>query len=806
MTDTPPDRAATPSAPDVPPSSTPAAPPPLRPASPVRRTAARAARAGISLIWLVPLVALVATLALAWNAYNGRGTTVSVAFTDATGITPGETQLRFREIPVGQVKAVRFTSDLQKVIVDINVAKEVAQYIDDDAEFWIVRPQVSTQGISRLDTVLTGAFIEGFWDDQPGAVSEEIHVGLERPPLTRSNERGTWVVIAGDSANGMTEGAPIYYRGLPVGRMQNLRLADRDETVLADMFIEAPHDERLTTATVFWDVSGFSVGLGPQGVQLNVTSVTSLLQGGAEFATLNSGGEPVKPGHVFQLYPDRDTAQSQLFAGSPQDALRLTLLLPEAVRGLAEGADVQYQGLSVGRVTNLAVRQVPGENGAAPTTAQDITIAVSPQRFGLPDDAGPDAALAFLTDRVAEGLRARITGAGFFGTSLMVELVELPDQPAAVLQASAAPYPVLPTAPADLSDISTSAQGFLNRVGGLKLEELVKSATDMMNSVTAVASSQDTRAIPESLRRTIDEAQVTMTELRTAVEELRQSGAVGNVSRATAQADELMTRLNAAAERVPTIVEQLDKASASISEVDFAALSTEMQAALGDVRAVVGSDAALSLPGEISTALTNVGNAAQGFGEVAQDLQASQAGPKLAQALDDASAAFVAVNEAALDIPEMVDSLDSAATSIDEFDFAGIGDEAKGLIGDLRAMLGTEDAAQLPRNLSDTLKAASGLLNDLRDGNAAGSLNAALASARRAMDQVAVAANTLPALSQRYQALATRGEGVIATFGDRGAFQTEIINTLRSLRRAAESFGSLSDTIERNPRAFILGR
>ena len=328
----------------------------------------------------------------------------------------------------------------------------------------------------------------------------------------------------------------------------------------------------------------------------------------------------------------------------------------------------------------------------------------------------------------------------------------------------------------------------------------------MMNSVTAVASSQDTRAIPESLRRTIDEAQVTMTELRTAVEELRQSGAVGNVSRATAQADELMTRLNAAAERVPTIVEQLDKASASISEVDFAALSTEMQAALGDVRAVVGSDAALSLPGEISTALTNVGNAAQGFGEVAQDLQASQAGPKLAQALDDASAAFVAVNEAALDIPEMVDSLDSAATSIDEFDFAGIGDEAKGLIGDLRAMLGTEDAAQLPRNLSDTLKAASGLLNDLRDGNAAGSLNAALASARRAMDQVAVAANTLPALSQRYQALATRGEGVIATFGDRGAFQTEIINTLRSLRRAAESFGSLSDTIERNPRAFILGR
>ena len=74
------------------------------------------------------------------------------------------------------------------------------------------------------------------------------------------------------------------------------------------------------------------------------------------------------------------------------------------------------------------------------------------------------------------------------------------------------------------------------------------------------------------------------------------------------------------------------------------------------------------------------------------------------------------------------------------------------------------------------------------------------------LDQVAVAANTLPALSQRFQALAARGESVISSFGDRGAFQTELVNTLRTLRRAAESFGSLSNSIERNPRAFILGR
>lgn len=47
---------------------------------------------------------------------------------------------------------------------------------------------------------------------------------------------------------------------------------------------------------------------------------------------------------------------------------------------------------------------------------------------------------------------------------------------------------------------------------------------------------------------------------------------------------------------------------------------------------------------------------------------------------------------------------------------------------------------------------------------------------------------------------------MIASYGERGAFNTETINTMRSLRRAAEAFGSLATTIERNPRAFILGR
>ena len=97
-------------------------PPPLTPASPVRKTAARAAQAGINVIWIVPIVALIVTLGIAWNAFRDRGSVIEIEFADATGITPGETTLRFREITVGGVEGVKFTDDLSRVVVSVRSA------------------------------------------------------------------------------------------------------------------------------------------------------------------------------------------------------------------------------------------------------------------------------------------------------------------------------------------------------------------------------------------------------------------------------------------------------------------------------------------------------------------------------------------------------------------------------------------------------------------------------------------------------------------------------------------------------------
>ena len=54
--------------------------------------------------------------------------------------------------------------------------------------------------------------------------------------------------------------------------------------------------------------------------------------------------------------------------------------------------------------------------------------------------------------------------------------------------------------------------------------------------------------------------------------------------------------------------------------------------------------------------------------------------------------------------------------------------------------------------------------------------------------------------------LAGRADAVLGAYGDRSTFNNETIGLLRELRRASEAVGSLARLIERNPRAFILGR
>ncbi|MCL7466459.1 MlaD family protein [Phaeovulum sp. NW3] len=651
----------------------------------------------LSVIWLVPLLALAITLGVAWKTYADRGVLIEIDFVDATGIRLGETALRFREVDVGKVESIGFSDDLTAVRIGVRVDKDIAPYIDAEAQFWLVRPEVTTQGISRLDTVLSGTFIEGFWDATPGTQAARF-IGLDRAPLAPDPSKGTWIELRAEDAGGLVEGAPVLFRGLTVGQLQNLRLAENDSGVIVDAFIKAPHDQRLATSTRFWDTSGISVSLGAAGVSLNVRSLASLVQGGVEFNTFTSGGAPVENGHQFRLFDTETAARDSIFGDGLSDAVRFTLLFDEAVRGLERGTPVQFRGVEAGEVVDISIR-VDTDTLGTRFARQQIIIALSPERLGLARDTGADIVTEFLAGEVENGLRARIAGVGLLGTRLVVELTDLDETPPARMNPEADPYPSIPVGPAAENDLAASAEGVFTRINSLPIEELFASAIRTLDSISAVAESEDTRAVPAELANT-----------------------------------------------------------------------------LGEVRTLVNT------------------------------LNSQDAGGKSVTALDRVSAAADTVMTEIEGLGDTLVSLEQAAAAAAKMPLADIGANIDGILTDIRAMLGSEDAERLPRALSDTLTETAALLGELREGGAAGNINSALGAAEGAANAISDASARLPEVTRRLESLITQAETLVASYGERSSFNAEVLNTMRELRRATAAFGALARTIERNPRAFILGR
>lgn len=667
------------------------------PAKLVKTTAPNPIWTRLSVIWLVPLLALAITLGVAWKSYSDRGVLIEIDFADATGIRPGETTLKFREVDVGHVETVGFSENLSNVRLGVRVNKDVAPFVDADALFWLVRPEVTTQGISRLDTVLSGTFIEGFWDAEPGAPQSRF-TGLARAPLAPDPSKGTWIELRADDAGGLVEGAPVLFRGLTVGQLQNLRLAENDSGVIVDAFIRTPHDQRLTSSTRFWDTSGISVSLGAAGVSLNVRSLATLVQGGVEFNTFTSGGTLVESGHRFRLFSNAETARESIFGDGMSDPVRFSLLFDEAVRGLEQGTRVQFRGVEAGEVVDISIR-VETDTLGTKYARQQVVIALSPERMGLARDTDPDIVAEFLANEVENGLRARTAAVGLLGTTLVIELSDLDNVPHAVMKLDAEPYPTIPVGPAAQNDLAASAEGVFTRINNLPIEELLASAIRTLDSISAVAESEDTRAVPGELAGVLE-------EIRTLV----------------------------------------------------------------------------------------------------NDLNAKDAGEKTVVALDRVTSAADTVMTEIEGLGDTLVSVDKAAAAAADMPLGDIGRNIDGILGDLRAMLGSEDADQLPRALSDTLTEAAALLAELREGGAAENLNSALGAAEGAADAIAAASERLPEVTRRLEALIAQADTLVASYGERSSFNAEVLNTMRELRRATAAFGALARTIERNPRAFILGR
>ncbi len=204
---------------------------------------ARPSRFLPELVWTIPLVAVLIAGWLGFQALHSRGPTITIQFRAARWLAVGKTKVKYREVDVGEVRAIGFSRDRRTVVVTARLNRDAAPWMVEDTRFWIVEPRVGAGEISGLETLLSGAYIA--LDVGQSKRPRHQFEGLPMPPVVAGDTPGRAFIAR--AHRGISVGSPIFFRHMEVGQVTGSDL-NRDGTcVVVNMFVRAPYDRYVTT-------------------------------------------------------------------------------------------------------------------------------------------------------------------------------------------------------------------------------------------------------------------------------------------------------------------------------------------------------------------------------------------------------------------------------------------------------------------------------------------------------------------------------------------------------------------------------
>jgi paraquat-inducible protein B len=435
-------------------------------------TVVRPRRARISVVWVVPVLAAIVAIGIVVQRILSEGPTITIVFRTAEGIEAGKTLIKYKDVNIGQVMAVRLTDDYAKVEVTAKIAKHSAGLMVDDATFWIVRPSISLSGISGLSTLLSGNYI-GF-EAGKSYTSERAFTGLEVAPFIPGQPGKQFVLKAADLGS-LSVGSPIYYRHLPVGQVIAYGLAKDGKSVEIKVFVNAPYDRFVTQDTRFWNASGIDITLDANGLGIRTESLAALLVGGLAFDAppFLPASQPALANWNFTVYADRATAMKAPEAITQ----RYTLHFKDSLRGLQVGAPVTFLGLPAGEVTGVGLTI----DAATANIQPRVSITFYPERllaYSDPQDLVKETAALkkdgtrhrFLQRLVEErGLRAQLKSGSLVTGQLYVAFEYFPNAPKAKVDWKLE-TPELPVVSSDLLEIEAKVNSILDKIDRLPMD------------------------------------------------------------------------------------------------------------------------------------------------------------------------------------------------------------------------------------------------------------------------------------------------------------------------------------------------
>ncbi|WP_196782661.1 PqiB family protein [Chromobacterium paludis] len=434
-----------------------------RPPRPARR---RPSRWLPSLVWLVPIVAAAIGLSLLIHALMVSGPEITVTFRTAAGLVPGKTPVRYKDVEIGLVKAVRLADDLSHVTATIDLSQDARRFASRGARFWVVRPRFAASGISGMETLLSGAYIAV---DAGGSPQREQHfAGLDVPPVVTTDATGKQFVLQAADLGSLDIGSPVYYRRVEVGKVVAYQLSPDGRDLSLRVFVDKPYDRLVTADTRFWHASGIDIKLDAAGIKVNTQSLATVLMGGVAFQTPDYArrAAPANENTQFQLAQDQTEAMKTVDEMSPMLAV---LNFDQSVRGLSPGAPVDLRGVEVGKVRSIGIEYRRDKE----TFRLPVVVELYPSRMGLKrKDVGDDQHARTIAEALSKrGLRAQLRTGSLLTGQLYVALDFFPKAPPANIDFSGA-IPELATIPGSFDQLQNKMEDIVNKLDKVPFDQI----------------------------------------------------------------------------------------------------------------------------------------------------------------------------------------------------------------------------------------------------------------------------------------------------------------------------------------------
>lgn len=442
---------------------------------------------GFSAVWVIPIITALIGAWLVFQNVTEEKAVVEVTFKSASGLEADKTIVKLRNIKIGKVTEVKFSNDLSEVVVVMEFKGVKQERLTDTTRFWVVKPRIGAGGVSGLDTLLSGAYIEV--DPGEGGQAADKFIGQEEPQNYQLGNPGTTYILKAKELGSLSRGAPIKFRGIEVGMVTRYKLVEDHSYVEIEIFVQAPHDQYIKQKTRFWNVSGLEVEVGAEGVKLDLDSMQTLMAGGIAFSTRNDSVDIAQATErtAFKLYETEEREIEEVLSfGAP-----MKLYFDKGVRGLSIGAPVEFKGLRLGTVVDIGVEFNQATTNVLTFARIDIEpdrLPASDRKTGLTDKQRVKMVYRFFEILVSKGLRAQLKSGNVLTGQSLVALDIFPSADKVGLKYIDG-VAIMPTVPETLTGLMDKVDKIAAKFAAMPIEDIGRNLEETTASINNLIKS-----------------------------------------------------------------------------------------------------------------------------------------------------------------------------------------------------------------------------------------------------------------------------------------------------------------------------